>query len=108
MAVRKFKDLSDPIKADPARAARIARHRADTIAEIVEYRLGEVRRARKVTQEDLARLMSTTQPNVSRIERGREMALSTLRSYVEALGGRLEVSAVFGDEHFPVAVGGDQ
>jgi len=36
------------------------------------------------------------------------MELSTLRSYIEALGGRLEVSAVFGDEHLPVAVGDDQ
>jgi DNA-binding transcriptional regulator YiaG len=108
MAVRKFKELSDPIKADPARAASIARHRAEAIAEIVEYTLGELRRARKITQDELARLMSTTQPNVSRIERGGEMELSTLRSYIEALGGRLEVSAVFGDEHFPVAVSGDR
>jgi hypothetical protein len=108
MAARQFKELSDPIKADPARAASIARHRAEALAEIVEYTLGELRRARKITQDELARLMSTTQPNVSRIERGGEMELSTLRSYIEALGGRLEVSAVFGDEHLPVAVGGDQ
>lgn len=105
MAVRKFKELSEPIRNDPARAANIARHRAETLAEIVEYTLGELRRARKITQDELARLMSTTQPNVSRIERSGEMELSTLRSYIEALGGRLEVSAVFGDEHFPVTVG---
>jgi hypothetical protein len=104
MAVRKFKDLSDPIKADPVRAERIARHRAEAIAEIVEYTLGELRRARKITQDELARLLATTQPNVSRIERGGEMELSTLRSYVEALGGRLEIAAVFDDERFPVAV----
>jgi DNA-binding transcriptional regulator YiaG len=108
MEVRNFKELSEPIKADPARAANIARHRAETIAEVVEYKLGELRRARKITQDELAGLMATTQPNVSRIERGGEMELSTLRSYVEALGGRLEVSAVFGDEHFPVAIGSDQ
>ena len=35
------------------------------------------------------------------------MGLSTLRSYVEALGGRLEVTAVFENERFPVTVGGD-
>jgi hypothetical protein len=40
-------------------------------------------------------------PNVSRIEQGGEMELSTLRSYVEALGGRLQVSAIFGEEHLP-------
>ncbi len=32
------------------------------------------------------------------------MQLSTLRSYIEALGGRLEVSALFDDERFPVTV----
>ena len=106
MAARKFKDLVEPIKADPERAARIARHRAETIAEIVDYTLGELRRARKITQDELARLMATTQPNVSRIEKGGEMELSTLRTYVEALGGRLEVTAVFDDERFPVTVGG--
>jgi DNA-binding transcriptional regulator YiaG len=107
MVVRNFKDLSGPIKADPARAERIARERAEAIAEIVEYTLGELRRARKVTQDELARLLATTQPNISRIERGGEMELSTLRGYVEALGGRLEVTAVFDDERFPVAVGTD-
>ena len=108
MATRKFKELSDPIMADPKRAERIARERREAIAEIVEYTLGELRRTRKITQADLARLLSTTQPNVSRIERGGEVELSTLRSYVEALGGRLAVSAVFGDEQFPMAVGGDR
>jgi hypothetical protein len=39
MATRKFKDLAGPITADPARAARIARHRAEAIAEIVDYTL---------------------------------------------------------------------
>jgi hypothetical protein len=106
MATRKFKELSEPIKADPVRAKRIARQRSEAIAEIVEYTLGELRRARKITQDELARLMATTQPNVSRIERGGEMELSTLRSYVEALGGRLEVAAVFDDdERFPVTAG---
>lgn len=105
MAVRNFKDLSGPIKADPARAERIARERAEAIAEIVEYTLGELRRARKITQDELARLLDTTQPNISRIEHGGEMELSTLRGYIEALGGRLEIAAVFDDERFPVAVG---
>ena len=81
----------------------------DGIAEIVDYTLGELRRARKITQDELARLMATTQPNVSRIERGGEMELSTLRSYIEALGGRLEIAAVFDDtERFPVTAGSNE
>lgn len=110
MAVRNFKELSGPIKADPARAERIARERAEAIAEIVEiveHTLGELRRARKITQDELVRLLATTQPNISRIEHSGEMELSTLRGYIEALGGRLEISAVFDDERFPVTVGND-
>jgi transcriptional regulator with XRE-family HTH domain len=69
------------------RQPSIARERAEAIAEIVEYTVGELRRARKITQDELARLLATTQPNVSRIEHGGEMELSTLRGYIEALGG---------------------
>jgi hypothetical protein len=108
MATRRFREISEPIKADPARAARIARQREEAIAEIVAHTLGELRRRRAITQEELARLMATTQPNVSRIEKGGEMELSTLRSYVEALGGRLEVTAVFDDDRIPITVGGDE
>jgi len=39
-----------------------------------------------------------SQPNISRIEHQDDAYLSTLRSYVEALGGRLEVRAVFEDQ----------
>ena len=44
------------------------------------------------------------QGNVSRLEARSEIYLSTLRSYIEALGGRLEITAVFGEERVPVAV----
>lgn len=50
MAARKFKELSEPIKADPVRAKHIARQLSEAIAEIVEYTLGEPRRARKITR----------------------------------------------------------
>jgi hypothetical protein len=33
-----------------------------------------------------------------------ELYLSTLRSYIEALGGYLEIAAVFGDDRIPIAV----
>jgi len=44
------------------------------------------------------------QPAISRIEHTEDVHLSTLRAYVEALGGRLEIAAVFGDERFPLAL----
>jgi hypothetical protein len=45
--------------------------------------------------------------NVARIGRERDVYLSTLARYVEALGGQLEVAAVFGDEKVPIGLGSD-
>lgn len=60
--------------------------------------LTDLRRARGVTQEELARAWEVSQENVSRVEREKDVYLSTLRSYIEALGGRLELTAVFHDQ----------
>ncbi len=68
-------------------------------------RLGELRSSRHVTQQELAGRLGVSQANVSRVERGDDVYLSTLRSYVEALGGELHISAVFEDEAVEIAVG---
>ena len=67
--------------------------------------LADVRKSRHVTQVQLAGALGISQGNVSRLEGRSDVYLSTLRSYVEALGGHLEVTAVFGDERVVVAVG---
>ena len=59
--------------------------------------LGEIRERRQLTQQDIARVLETSQANVSRIERQNDLYLSTLAHYVAALGGRLKVSAIFED-----------
>jgi DNA-binding XRE family transcriptional regulator len=91
---RPFKELRTPIDADPIRRARVedAKH-----AMREALALSELRASRDVTQQMLAEALEVTQPNVSRIEHEDDVFLSTLRSYVEALGGRLEVRAVFDD-----------
>jgi predicted transcriptional regulator len=48
-----------------------------------------------MTQSELAELMDTQQPQLSKMESQSDFLLSTLRRYVEALGGDLEVTAVF-------------
>ena len=50
------------------------------------------------TQEELAALLERSQSQVSETERRQDVLLSTLRSYVKALGGELEVIANFGDK----------
>ncbi|MGH8899970.1 MAG: helix-turn-helix domain-containing protein [Egibacteraceae bacterium] len=108
MATKRFKDLSDRARTDPERVARVARERTAAVGELVAHTLAELRQTRQVTQHELARAMATSQPNVSRIEHADEVELTTLRRYVEALGGHLEVTAVFDDDWLPLAVGDDQ
>lgn len=67
--------------------------------------LAQLRQSRNVTQVQLAEALGISQGNVSRLEARSDVYLSTLRSYVEALGGHLEIAAVFGDERLPVQVG---
>jgi transcriptional regulator with XRE-family HTH domain len=77
-------------------ASDIERERADAVHEIVTYQLGELRKAMGLTQTELARLLGMSQPTISKLEGHQQSEkISTLKAYVEALGGRLELSAVF-------------
>jgi DNA-binding Xre family transcriptional regulator len=79
------------------------RHRAieDALA------LAELRQSRQVTQVRLAGALGISQGNVSRLEGRSDVYLSTLRSYVEALGGHLQIAAVFDGERVALAIGLD-
>ena len=73
--------------------------------EIRAYQLAEVRRARTLTQREVADSMGVSGPRVSDVERGKldVVSVSVLRAYVEALGGRLKVTAEFDDSSYVVA-----
>lgn len=79
----------------PLNEARMRTYRRLLDAEI---RLNDLRRRRGLSQAQLAEALEVSQPNVSRIELQDDLYLSTLARYVEALGGRLEVRAVFPEE----------
>jgi transcriptional regulator with XRE-family HTH domain len=64
----------------------------------VELQLAEARRRRGVSQAAIAAALEVSQPNVSRIEQQDDVYLSTLARYIAALGGHLEVLAVFPEE----------
>ncbi|MBX6384183.1 MAG: XRE family transcriptional regulator [Microbispora sp.] len=74
-------------------------------AEVRAHRLAEIRQEQDLTQRDVAALMGVSAPRVSAIEHGEidRAEVSTLRSYVEALGGRLRVVADFGDTEYTLA-----
>ena len=67
----------------------------ELIAE--ELTLAAIREARRRSQEAVAKKLGVQQPTVSKIERQTDMYLSTLRSYIAALGGELKVVAQFPD-----------
>lgn len=85
--------------ARPPREDRVAEQRARNDAEVRAYRLREVREEQGLTQVELAERMHVTQPTVSQLEGGEidRAGLSTIKAYVEALGGTVEVVADFGD-----------
>jgi DNA-binding XRE family transcriptional regulator len=87
----------------PDRRERIERRAAQLISE--ELNLREVRRLRKLTQARLSRKLKIGQEGVSRIEKRSDLYLSTLRSYVEGIGGKLSLVVEFPDRA-PVLLAG--
>jgi predicted transcriptional regulator len=79
-------------------AVAAARHRNQ--AYIDGYRLAERRKERGLSQNDLAEIMGVTKSRVSQIERGEVSTVEVIARYVEGLGGKLQVSAVFGDDSY--------
>ena len=85
--------------ADPEIAARaaVARAEAERMEQDYLRTLSQLRHARRLTQVQLAAALGVSQAQVSRIENQADLYLSTLRSYVEAMGGELQLHAVFPD-----------
>lgn len=76
----------------------IAEQRAASSAFDAGAALRRLRLARRLTQQQLADRLGMTQPEISKLERRRDVRLSTMRAYVAALGGSLELVARFGEE----------
>ncbi|HEU4649544.1 MAG TPA: XRE family transcriptional regulator [Gemmatimonadales bacterium] len=72
-----------------------ARVEARVRAALAAMPLDELRRARQLSQETVAESLGVSQPAVSALERQADMYLSTLRRYVEAMGGELVIAARF-------------
>lgn len=91
----------------PADEATIADHVARMESEERAYRLREIREEQGVTQKELAARMALTQPTISALESGDldRAGLATLKSYVEALGGTVDVIATFGNRRVVLSPG---
>ena len=77
----------------PPKARERARKKAQQM--ISEMPLHELRRARELSQQNIADKLHMKQAAVSKMERRTDMYISTLRSYIEAMGGSLDVIARF-------------
>lgn len=77
----------------------MAQKKAEAKAKIMirDMALNDLRQARLLSQERLANILRTKQANISKIERRTDMYISTLRGYIEAMGGELEITAHFPD-----------
>ena len=65
--------------------------------------LDEIRKARQMTQAKLAETPGVNQGEISKIEHRTDIYISTLAGYVEALGGKLEIRAIFPDGELRVS-----
>ena len=96
-----LKDKMDALR--PDRRRRIEARAAALIA--AEMSLRALRQAHKLTQERMGKFLAIGQEGVSRLEKRSDLLLSTLRGYVEAMGGHLRLVAQFPNQP-PVVLSG--
>ena len=84
----------------PVRRVRIEQRKEQLRQEMT---LAELLRAFSLTQDTLARTLNVKQAEISKIENRADMLMSTLRNFVQAMGGDLEVRAVFPDRAIEIS-----
>lgn len=89
---RKFAELRAKMSSDSR-----ARVEAMTRQLLKEMPLNELRRAHELAQTTIGELLGMSQPEVSKLEQRSDALISTVRRYVEAMGGELEIVARFPD-----------
>ena len=103
MKTKKWADLYSRIPEQ--RRTAIEKRTNDAAKELPLHRLRE---ARRFTQKQIAEAMQIDQSRVSKIERRTDVYVSTLRNFVEALGGELELVAKFPDGRVKISkLGGE-
>ena len=83
----------------PSRRRRVDKIKTELRTEL---RLRELRQACALTQQQVAERLNVNQPAVAKLEHRTDVYLSSLRSYIEALGGELRMTAVFPDNEFEI------
>lgn len=98
MATKKWTDVRPGIVQGLGGEAAVAdAHRRDQ-SYIDAHRLAERRTSLGLTQAEVAERMGVTKSRVSQIERGEVSTVDVIARYVQAIGGHLQISAVFGND----------
>jgi len=95
---KKFSELEAKMPAESRARSDVLFHRM-----LDEMPLNELRQARALSQVKLAETLHVNQAAVSKIERRTDMYISTLRAYIRAMGGDLEIVAKFPDGEVKIA-----
>lgn len=90
----KKRSLNDYLKQLPAKRRRKIEARAQEI-RAEELTLKELRKALQCSQATVAEVLGVKQAEISKMERRTDVYLSTVRRYVEAMGGNLDLVASF-------------
>jgi DNA-binding XRE family transcriptional regulator len=96
----KWQDVRGGIVAGGGGEEAVTQARQRNQAYIDGHRLAERRKALGLTQADVAERMGVTKSRVSQIERGEVSTIEAVARYVQAIGGRIQISAIFGDDHY--------
>ena len=102
MPTRNFRQLLEAMP--PARRQKIDHRFEEALAAMP---LEELRKAQALTQVQLGEILGVHQSEVSKIEHRSDLCVSTLAEYIEALGGHLEIRAVFPDRQVLIKQLGD-
>ena len=97
-------DLNEYVAKRNVDRARVAEHKRRLIDEVRAYKLRELRQQAGLTQAQLAERIGVGQRQVSKIENGdiENAKVSTIRGYLESVGGQLSLEFVIGDQRFQV------
>jgi transcriptional regulator with XRE-family HTH domain len=100
MPTRPWREIRRPLS-----LKREAEIKVQIESELARMKLPELRRIRQLTQQSVGDLLGIAQGDVSKLERRADAYVGTLRSYIEALGGRLRILAEF-PESEPIEIEG--
>lgn len=86
-----FSALNDDVAGLPADRQQAIHNKSKALSQSIE--LAKLRKTQQLRQTELAAMMGVSQANISKVESGKDIQLSTLQNYVRALGGEVSIIA---------------